>query len=473
MIPIVLKVYDGGKLTSSRAFKAERICLGSSDADLVLESPSVDKNHAVIDVSASGVILRASGASPLFLNGQPIIAAPLRHGDLISIGELRIMVELQKAVQPRLAPVPPRRSPRLQLVQGAETDAGRAHSPALSVVREAGGAETALLAESEVELQEDFGDDVEGEDQLLTAPVAVAHAEPVKVHEPVNTARPYAVLPPVAVSGGECAEVEMFWGDTRVSVWQLLPGEAFHAGSAAGCQALIQGVERAIVLKSDANGWTVNAPRPLQLFLEEEGRVLGGPELLVRGRSQANAHGLSFALPQMGVAVLSSGSLALRVRRVRGIQRVGGEQTDFRGVAAAAVTAVLMMTGMKFWSASVPPARSTVEPEVIHPRPMVVRSVVTPNEAPPVQEKTAPKNEGRRDPGVAVARNMGEEGQAGSKTAPRRDARAQRKTDDRALVANAGLLKALGGAGTSNAFGVALEKGTVDAMGHQIGRAHV
>src|SRR5471032_2649839 len=152
MIPIVLKVYDGGKLTSSRAFKAERICLGSSDADLVLESPSVDKNHAVIDVSASGVILRASGASPLFLNGQPIIAAPLRHGDLISIGELRIMVELQKAVQPRLAPVPPHRSPRLQLVQGNEaTDVRAAHLPALSVVRETGGAETALLAENEVE----------------------------------------------------------------------------------------------------------------------------------------------------------------------------------------------------------------------------------------------------------------------------------------------------------------------------------
>jgi hypothetical protein len=478
MIPIVLKVYDGGKLTSSRAFKAERICLGSSDADLVLDSPSVDKDHAVIDVSANGVILRASGASPLFLNGQPIIAAPLRHGDLISIGELRIMVELQKAAHsPHLAPVPPRRAPRLQLVQEAE--AGRAHTPALTVVREAGGAKTALLAESEVEFQEDFADDSSGEDQLLTAPLAVelaapvkavaAYVEPVKVHEPVNAARPYAVLPPVAVSGGECAEIEMFWGDTRVSVWQLLPGEAFHAGSAAGCQALIQGIERAIVLKSDANGWTVSAPRPLQLFLEEEGRVLGGPELLVRGRSQADAHGLSFALPQMGVAVLSSGSLALRVRRVRGIQRVGGEQTDFRGVAAAAVAAVLMMTGMKYWSASVPPARGTVEPEVIRPRPMVVRSVVTPNQAPPVQEKAAPKNEGRRDPGVAVARHMGEEGQAGSKTAPRRDARAQRQTDDRALVANAGLLKALGGAGASNAFGIALEKGTVDAMGHLTG----
>ncbi|HEY2028596.1 MAG TPA: FHA domain-containing protein, partial [Myxococcales bacterium] len=445
MIPIVLKVYDGGKLTSSRAFKSDRICLGSAEADLVLESPSVDKKHAVIELCPQGLVLKAEGTAPLFLNGQPIYAAPLRNGDLISIGELRVMVELQKSQvsQPHLTPVPPRKSPRLQLVQGSEgPDPRGVHPPALSVVRESAAlAEAALVATNP-----------EVETQILTAPV-----EPQKQAEP-PPAIPLVSLPPVAATGGECAEVEMFWGDTRVSVWQLLPGESFLAGSSAGCQAMLQGIDKAIVLKSDQNGWTVNAPRPLQLFLEEDGRTLGGPELLVRGRGQADAQGLTFALPQLGVAVLSSGSLLLRVRRVRGVQRVGGEQTDFRGVAAAAVAAVLMMTGMKFWSASVPPARSGGEPEVIRPRPIVVRASVKPNDAPPVRENT-PKNEGRRDPGQAVARHMGQEGQAGKKDAPRRDGRAQRKTDDRALIANAGLLKALGGKGSSNSFGIALEKG--------------
>ncbi|HEX4381947.1 MAG TPA: AgmX/PglI C-terminal domain-containing protein, partial [Myxococcales bacterium] len=451
--------YDGGKLISTRPFKAERISVGSAEADLVLDSASVDASHAVIDVTPQGVVLRATGASPLFLNGQPIIAAPLRHGDLISIGELRIMVELQKvAAQPHLAPVPPRRSPRLQLVAGKEV-AEVKHAPALSVVRETAAAgalaETALLAEAEVEL------DLEPAE---AAPVELPPAPAVRVAD----AHPYAVLPKVAVSGGECAEVEMFWGDTRVSVWQLLPGETFHAGSAAGNNALIQGIERANVLKSDANGWTIHAPRPLQLFLEEEGKVLRGQELLVRGRSQADAQGLSFALPQMGVAILASGNLALRVRRVRGVQRVGGETNDYRGVAAAAVAAVLMMTGMRYWSDSVPPAKIAAEPEVITPRPMVVRTTVKPPNDAPVP-KTPQQNEGRKDPGQAVGRHMGIEGQAGSKTAPRREARAQRKTDDHALVANSGLLKALGGTGSSNSFGIALEKGAVDAMGHLTG----
>jgi hypothetical protein len=458
MIPIVLKVYDGGKLTSSRAFKSERICLGSAEADLLLDSPSVDKSHAVIEAAPRGLVLKAMGEAPLFLNGQPIYSAPLRNGDLISIGELRVMVELQSkpavATPPHLAPVAPRRSPRLQLVHEAAAAAENPpHAPALSVVREpAAAAEAALLVEQPVAV----------ESHVVTAPPV---APPVSEPPPVPV---YAVLPPVAPTGGESAEVELFWGDTRVSVWQLLPGESFHAGAAAGCQAMIQGIDKAMVLKSDANGWTVSAPRPLHLFLEEEGRVLGGPELLVRGRSQADAQGLSFALPQMGVAILASGNLALRMRRVRGVQRVGGEQTDFRGVMAAAIAAVVMMFGMRFWSASVPPPRTVGEPEVIRPRPLVVRAAVKPNEA-KVEEKSAPKNDGRRDPGQAVARHIGEEGQAGSKNAPRRDARAQRKTDDRALIANAGLLKALGGMGSSNSFGVALEKGTVDAMGHLTG----
>src|SRR5437899_1798802 len=114
--------------------------------------------------------------------------------------------------------------------------------------------------------------------------------------------------------------------------------------------------------------------RPRQLFLEDDGKVLGGPELLVRGRSQADAHGLIVPLPQRSVAVLSSGSLALRIRRVRGAARVGGEQTDWKGVLVASIAALLIVTGMKFWSATVPPPKvSAGDPELSKPRPLVVR----------------------------------------------------------------------------------------------------
>ncbi len=465
MIPIVLKVYDGGKLKTSRAFRAERIRLGSASADLVLESASVAPSHAVIEAGAQGAVLRATSAAPLYLNGQPIIAAPLRHGDLISIGDLRIMVELQART---LSPGQLKSRPRLQLIQGQEApliDPAHPHAPALQVVREA----------EVVPIGAGSDEGVNDEPVPLPdppPPVATSNHDSaaVAVRTEAAAPRPGVALPPITTGlGGECAEVELFWGDTRVSVWQLQPGEEFVAGSAAGCDALIQGVDRATVLRGDANGWTICAPRPLQLFLEEGDRVVGGPELLVRGRSQADARGLVVPLPHKAVAVLSSGSLSLRVRRTAGAARVGGEQTDWKGVLIASIAAVLMMLGMKFWSAAVPPAKSVGEPELIKPRPLIVRAAPPrPNNAPVLEAKTEAK--GRTDPGMAVARHMGQEGQAGSKTAPRRDARAERKMDDRALVAETGLLKALGGGnGKSDVFGVALEKGTRDAMGHLVG----
>src|SRR5438105_14618685 len=135
MIPIVLKVYEGGKLKSSRSFRTERIRLGSAAADLLLDSANVAPTHAVIEAGAQGAVLRATGTAPLYLNGQPIIAAPLRHGDLISIGDLRVMVELRASAP---GPVPEKR-PRLQLIEGEadwERESSHAHPPALAVVRD-------------------------------------------------------------------------------------------------------------------------------------------------------------------------------------------------------------------------------------------------------------------------------------------------------------------------------------------------
>lgn len=471
MIPIVLKVYDGGKLKSSRAFRAEKIRLGSASADLVLDSPTVAPSHAVIEAGAQGAVLRALGTSPLYLNGQPIIAAPLRHGDLISIGELRIMVELQKS---QTAPQQKSR-PRLQLIHGEEEPesmpAHLGHAPSLSVVREA----VAEEPEAALPLPEP---QPEPEPVVPAAPIVDEPAVPVPTgpaQESAAVAMPEAVpapvthsLPPVTLSGGECAEAELFWGDTRVSVWQLQPGERLVAGSEAGCDAIFVGLERAVVLKSDMNGWTVCAPRPLQLLLEEEGRVLGGPELLVRGRSQADAQGLVVPLPHRAVAVVRHGNLSLRVRRVRGVTRVGGEQADWKGVLVASVAALLMMFGMRLWSSKVPPVQTGGEAELIKPRPLIVRAATQPKPITPEPHKG--QNQARNDPGKAVARHQGLEGEAGSRTAPRRDARAERKMDDKALVAQTGLLKALGGGkGANNLFGVALEKGTRDAMGHLTG----
>ena len=463
MMPIVLKIYDGGKLKGARSFHAERIRLGSASADLTLDGPGVAPSHAVIEIGGQGAVIRATAPQPLYLNGQPVLAAPLRHGDLISIGDLRIMVELQPGAQPQQQPQ--RLRPRLQLISGAvEEDPALEPdhpSPALSVVREEPAPTATAVSLADEGANEEF--EVE-----MTPPEGLP-AVKVEDAPPAPTPAPGPHLPAgLQPGGGECVEVELFWRDTRISVWHLEPGEEFDAGAEASCAAMMNGISRGVVLRSDVNGWTVAAPRPLQLFLQEGDKVVGGPELLVRGRSQADAQGLVVPLPARAVAFLGNENLSLRMRRVAAMDRVAGAQADWKGVLLASIAAVLMMAGLKFWSGAVPTQQVGGEPVTIRPRPLVVRAAEPqkPNDLQPLK----PKNEGRRDPGIAVARHKGVEGEAGSRTAPRRDARAQRKTDDRALVADTGLLKALGGSkGASDLFGVALEKGTVDAVGHLTG----
>lgn len=488
-IPITLKVYDGGKLKTTRAFRSERIRIGSGAGELLLEATGVEPAHAVIDATAQGAVLRAEGNAAVFLNGQPILAAPLRNGDLISIGELRLMVELRPQPNAQPAPTlaaPPdkRHKPSLQLIRGDEpAEPHLAHHAQLAVVRDVG---PALLqaAPKPQPLEPDQAEsifleaevDVAEFDESVPAPVLKPARKAIAATKPANDlAKPKARtahhLPPLAAGallGGECAEAELFWGDTRLSVWQLAPGQELVAGSAEGCDALLHGIDRATVIKSDVNGWTVTAPRPLSLSLLEDGRTLGGSELLVRGRSQADAQGLTCSLPQNAMAVVRSGELALRIRRVPSAARAGTEPSDWRGVVIASIAAVLFVGAMRVAAHSVPPPQQQ-EAEVIRPRPMIVRAATRPPDpmAPLHQQEKA---QGRRDPGQAVARHLGTEGEAGTKTAPRRNTRAERSRDERAVVANTGLLKALGsGKGATDLFGAALDKGTRDAMGHLTG----
>ncbi|GAC1348371.1 MAG: hypothetical protein NVSMB23_29320 [Myxococcales bacterium] len=502
--PIILKIYDGGKLKLARAFREGRIRMGSGAVDLVLDGPGVAPHHAVIELGASGTVLRALSAAPVLVNGQPILAAPLRHGDLITLGELRVMVEMRATAQtPARTPgtlgaaagQPPR--PRLQLIHGEE-EADRplalAHSaPSLAVVPDEDGrpVEDGLLPPGQdagyalqdalAQLEPDVsGPPVEAPELLLETPerpaqpgrqAAVKPALPVSIpgERASSTPKPRRAQAAVDPSAVTCAQVEMFWGETRLSVWQLEPGEELVAGTSEGCAALLEGIERATVVRSDANGWVLSAPRPLSLSLVEHGATIGSSELLARGRGQADAQGLTMGLPADATGIVGNGALQLRIRRVPLATRAPKEPSDWKGVLAASVAAVLFVGLMRVLSHAIPvPPRAVAMPEVIRPRPMVVRATAKPID-PATPHEPRVRAQGRRDPGKAVARHSGVEGQAGSPNAPRRNARAERKTDQRALVANAGLLKALGGKGQSDLFGVALERGTRDALGHLTG----
>jgi hypothetical protein len=426
--PIVLKVYDGGKLRLARAFREGRVRIGSAAVDLVLEGSGVAPHHAVIELGAMGPVIRALSALPLYVNGQPVLAAPLRHGDLLSVGELRVMVELRATAQaPGSAQAGPR--PRLQLIQGdepADRTAPPAHLvPALAVVREAAG------VQPEGGLQPPADELAIVDDALAALEPALAAKNPERERHPLPkepseaAGQPLAAraqspahgsdpVPQILGDPGEasCAEVEMFWGDTRLSVWQLEPGQHLVAGEGPGCAALLHGIERAAVVRSDPDGWKLCAPRPLALSLVENGTSIGGAELLVRGRGYPAQEGLVLPLPSDAVGIIAAGAVQLRVRRVKLATRAPKEPQDWKGVLAASIAAVLFVGLMRVLSHAIPlPVRPAPMPEVIRPRPMVVRAAVKPVD-PATPHELHAKSQGRRDPGKAVARHSGLEGEA-------------------------------------------------------------
>jgi FHA domain len=510
--PIILKIYDGGKLKLARAFREGRVRMGSGPVDLVLEGPGVAAHHAVIELGAMGTVIRALSPAPVLLNGQPILAAPLRHGDLITLGDVRVMVEMRATAQAPSGPAPgPGQQPRphLQLIHGeeeSERPLALAHAtPALAVVREdeerrvedglpPPGQEGDYPVQDALAHPEPGAAPPPAEEvpELLTSspfeapPPSRSQAQeehaipgrgptpnPAESHAPASAApaplQPHAQAASLDAGARSCAQVEMFWGDTRLSVWQLEPGQELVAGTSEGCAALLEGIDRATVVRFDAGGWVLCAPRPLSLTLIENGATIGGSELLSRGRGQADAHGIRLPLPSDATGVVGAGAVQLRVRRVALATRAPKEPSDWKGVLAASIAAIFFVGLMRVLSHAIPmPPHVVAMPEVIRPRPMVVRAAVKPVD-PATPHELYAKAQGRRDPGIAVARHSGLEGQAGSPSGPRRNARAQRRTDERALVANTGLLKALGGKGQSDLFGVALERGTRDALGHLTG----
>lgn len=86
-------------LTPSFPFRIGR----SNAADLRLEAPGVWEDHAMIALGQGGrYVISAQGSSLLLVNGAQTSSAPLRSGDEITLGGVRILVSLAPARQASL-----------------------------------------------------------------------------------------------------------------------------------------------------------------------------------------------------------------------------------------------------------------------------------------------------------------------------------------------------------------------------------
>jgi predicted component of type VI protein secretion system len=75
----------------------------SADADFQSSEPGVWEQHAAIETDRrEGCVLKAQADAAVLLDGKPIQFAPLRNGDVIELGSLKLRFWLGEAQQKAL-----------------------------------------------------------------------------------------------------------------------------------------------------------------------------------------------------------------------------------------------------------------------------------------------------------------------------------------------------------------------------------
>ncbi len=138
MVPIILRIFEGERLHSTRAFRQDVVLLGAAEADVILDGTT--PLHAQIAQSESGVELLDLSCGATRLNGTSVEQAMLQNGDVVQVGRFAVHVELRDAAarllvgvgsastEPDLLPAP--RRTQLKLVPTEPPP--RAESPKLS-----------------------------------------------------------------------------------------------------------------------------------------------------------------------------------------------------------------------------------------------------------------------------------------------------------------------------------------------------
>src|SRR5512138_1976894 len=104
--PITLKVFRGDELIRTEQFTREIIKIGRlASAHLCLDDEKISRIHSVIEVSPDGAIsiIDMGSAEGTFVNGKKVSRGPLRTGDQITVGGLRLVLEVPEGGAPASA----------------------------------------------------------------------------------------------------------------------------------------------------------------------------------------------------------------------------------------------------------------------------------------------------------------------------------------------------------------------------------
>src|SRR5512145_266344 len=100
--PISVRVFRGDDLLRTEQFSREIIKIGRlASAHLVLDEEGIARIHAVIEVAPGGAlsIIDMGSAGGTVVNGKKVSRAALEPGDVISIGPLRLVIDVAEGAE--------------------------------------------------------------------------------------------------------------------------------------------------------------------------------------------------------------------------------------------------------------------------------------------------------------------------------------------------------------------------------------
>ena len=499
--PLTLSVYRGDDLVRSERFARDIIKIGRlSSAHLCLDDERVSRIHAVIEVAHGSMsIIDMGSAEGTFVNGKKVSRGPLRAGDEIALGGMRIVVDETRPPKPAngaggapavAAPAAPASAaPAPPAVVAAAPDPGAAPH---AVLAEAPAAPEAAVSEAAVSAAAAEG--AAREDAAVPAePGAGARAPaaprqqdytltpaPPPGRAPAVAATPRGVIrhvvDPEAGTGGEAdrgVEIRILWGDTLLDAGNFVkPSRPVTVGSADTVDFLLAGPELPLesfpLLRWQDGEYRFQFSKGMSGALEQDGKPTPLATLVKSRKAQPDgAHDgvWSVAIPPGALAWAGLGSgiriEAFHVRPERMTPAPWYERINYQFLNLFLVL-LFLMGAFVVAALNFPHDADTVADDLFKNPQRMAKFIIKPPSEQPKANKYLEKLQRelkKEQPGEMAERHRGTEGQMGKRDAPKTNARsAPRAIDPNAkdIVKNSGLVGLIGrgkGGGLSTIFG--------------------
>lgn len=93
-----LVIVEGPAAGTEYPLCCESICVGRGpSADLCFDDPAMSQEHAALELTEKGFRVRDLGSTNgVHVNGSPVLAAELKHGDRLQLGEHAFQYVVEK-----------------------------------------------------------------------------------------------------------------------------------------------------------------------------------------------------------------------------------------------------------------------------------------------------------------------------------------------------------------------------------------